>query len=418
MSIGYIFPFPLQVGILSDPHIDPSYENKDKRFGTVGSDPPKLLMHSTLEKMGSIGRDYDFLIFPGDMACHSDHLMPGDPFDPVVYNKLKTDVAWVTNSVINQFPGKHIAFVIGNNDVLFHSQVPKISNPQFKKEYYTFIYNLYLGNGKVNIDAQNTENKLSILNGGYYFLDINDDIRILILNTLYFFEDNDKDNDPQAADDQFEWLEEQMRQCENYNRRVIIVYHVPFGDIIRYDGKQKEYIRDKYQEKYTEICVKYRHVLLYSIGAHMHYGYYGYLEGETNNKNFVFPNLRRDNMNKLMVNSGRLFKKHKFNSFYICRAISPEKGNNPGFEILTLDTKDNQYFPVKMEEYTFDLAASYGSNSTNGQEFWTYLYATNVNLDIQDLTTDGVEDFHKELDQDHILKAKYTSFQQGFPYTP
>jgi hypothetical protein len=97
-----------------------------------------------------------------------------------------------------QFPNTVLIPTIGNNDYYVHNQAPAESD---KNEYYSFLYSTFFAGSRGSQDIENT-----FLNGGYYRLDLSENLSVLALNTMYYSIKNDKSNQATEPFDQLEWL--------------------------------------------------------------------------------------------------------------------------------------------------------------------------------------------------------------------
>lgn len=93
----------------------------------------------------------------------------------------------ITELMTVKFPDTLIVPVFGNNDSEYHD------NPIPKEDafyFYDYIYNLWFRTLPPNALQLTSEEKEAIydtfINGGYYRIDLTDDVSILAMNTLYY----------------------------------------------------------------------------------------------------------------------------------------------------------------------------------------------------------------------------------------
>jgi hypothetical protein len=149
--------FELEIGIITDVHLDLEYDpyipsskychNSDVRtdevahFGRQGCDSSYRLMKSTISQMKEITPQPDLILVPGDLSSHQIPLHETSPFKSENWELMKNTVKNLTFSLRDEFQETPLIFSIGNNDVLWHYQVPK---KDFKKEFYQFYYDTWI----------------------------------------------------------------------------------------------------------------------------------------------------------------------------------------------------------------------------------------------------------------------------------
>ena len=99
---------------------------------------------------------------------------------------LKTH-AILTQLLAEKFPNTMILPAFGNNDSEFHD------NPQpdaTSKEFYSYMADLWFnqlpGNQNKLLTDQDTAIRDSFLEGGFYRVDLSDNLSLLTLNTLFY----------------------------------------------------------------------------------------------------------------------------------------------------------------------------------------------------------------------------------------
>lgn len=105
-----------------------------------------------------------------------------------------------------RFPGVPIINAIGNNDAVHHYQAP---NGTWKDIFYGDLYNIWFKDYEPNHNGDKTKLaaiEKSFKHGGYYRFDVNNELTILTLNSLFMTPRNVQDLTTEA--DQLTWLEE------------------------------------------------------------------------------------------------------------------------------------------------------------------------------------------------------------------
>ena len=104
------------------------------------------------------------------------------------------------------------------------------------------------------------------MKGGYYRVDLNDQVSALVLNTLYYDSKRDYKISPDmgAGDEEMRWLEKQL--SEDSARKFIITYHVYPGS--RYNNFALW--NDKPNHTYFDMLRRYKDRVIVEIGGHDH----------------------------------------------------------------------------------------------------------------------------------------------------
>ena len=153
--------------------------------------------------------------------------------------------------------------VIGNNDVVYHDQVP---NEEFHDEYYNDLWEIWFE--EVSANAHIVANKTietSFKDGGWYAYDISPDVMILSLNGMYPFFENWECKD--KAVKMIQWVNETLEA--NPDKHFIMQTHVFFGN--NYYTNLEILWNKTYTDTLMEVLYPHqdRHIL--TIGAHIHH---------------------------------------------------------------------------------------------------------------------------------------------------
>jgi len=101
------------------------------------------------------------------------------------------------------FPNTLILPALGNNDTKWHYQPALTEHDQ----YYSFLFNEFFMKHPANRSLKSISDiKETVEKGGYYRIDLTDDLTVLSLNTL-FYNDQAAFMMP-AGIEQMEWLED------------------------------------------------------------------------------------------------------------------------------------------------------------------------------------------------------------------
>ncbi|KAI9258666.1 Metallo-dependent phosphatase-like protein [Helicostylum pulchrum] len=241
--------------IKSDCHREPKkHKKKKEREGLLagywgapgmGCDSPSRLVYHSIDYIANEWKDkIDFVIWTGDNARHDgDAYITRTKEEIVGYN---VEIAALLKNAFRLENNRTLPIVpcIGNNDVHPHNELRGIKrNPQlleFSEMWSDFIPPKQLKAFK---------------RGGYFAVDVVPGLRVLSLNSLYFFGSNDvvnscsDENGPGAK--HIKWMKKQLKRARRDGFKVIIIGHVPPTIKTFKDSCLDDYI--KVSTKYADI---------------------------------------------------------------------------------------------------------------------------------------------------------------------
>ncbi len=390
------------------------YTSDRAPWGRFGCDAPYSLVRSSIIKAKKMLPNPEFILVIGDLAAHKVSCTDSLNCDDKKREKLRRVLTNVTKELSLRFPMTPIIYTPGNTDMIIHNQVPKKDE---KKAFYKFLYDIYIKNHPGNRVLDNSDNRNTFMDGAYFYHDVNSKVRVLSINSLYFFKHNNEDNDKKAAKNEMEWIESQLKSLHSAGRRAVILMHVP-KDIDKSE-KQANLWVGKYRRKYDELMVTYKDVVDLTITGHFHiarHRVHVQLVDTPHFDNIKSPFV--DMISPLFANityEQRVLKEYKYvlyHSTYVFRAVAPLNLNNPGFSYLHFD--DN-YKSKRIEEYTFDTRKSINATmSPDGGEFWTRLYDTETGLGLKDLSMEQLLDLHRRMLDYPPLILRYLMYSIGY----
>ena len=112
--------------------------------------------------------------------------------------------------------------------------------------------------------------------GGYYAVDVGAGVRVLSLNTLYFFDSNDAVkgcSQSGPGNDHFTWIRDQLDRARQDRARVYMIGHVPPSPRTFYDSCL---------ETYTNISHEYRDIIAGHMYGHVNMDHFMVLEPSHN----------------------------------------------------------------------------------------------------------------------------------------
>ncbi len=227
-------------------------------------------------------------------------------------------------------------------------------------------------------------------------------LRIISINSMHFSKNNKPGNSPGSTDLIIRWVEEQLVEVQKRNMRAVLVYHLPLGTYVTPHGIE-QFWDPKYESKFRLLLQQYKACISFSFTGHAHISFLG--AGTAFASDLVVSILKESEQATSMADNN-------YNNFIISRSVSPLSMNIPGFAIFhysgTLDA------PKYYEEYTFLLEKSYNATSNPGQ-FWKYLFHSQRDLQMDDLSPKGIIDFLTSLSNDLNKFLKYAMYKLGNP---
>ncbi|XP_053403145.1 uncharacterized protein LOC128558269 [Mercenaria mercenaria] len=199
---------------VTDFHYDPTYETtslscKESKvgdqigtFGDMWCDSPWILIESCVQAMKKFKRNVDFVLWTGDTILHADVEKLNHTFNAVILDNT-TDVLKAA------FPDIPVYATFGNHDAYPTGQFPPNN---------TLLYNESLARWRswINDDTQDEDFR----NGGFYTVKTSHGIRIVALNTNFYYTPNklvSPEGDPAG---QFAWLTETLGNANEQNEKV------------------------------------------------------------------------------------------------------------------------------------------------------------------------------------------------------
>lgn len=265
------------------------------RWGDYLCDSPWRLINSSVFAMRDIEPNPDFIIWTGDDMPH------------VANSELSTEevietVKNLTDLLSTVFPNATIYPALGNHD--YH---PKHLMPPRPNAIYTAVGDLW--SRWLPRDAVDNFKK-----GGFYTVLIKPSLRLISLNTVYYYTNDKLTADLPDPAGQFEWLDDVLKSASTAKQQVFIIGHVPPGAFERAPGKKWFY--PQFNKKYIEVILKHADVIAGHFLAHQH------------------------------CDSFKIFYKNGVprSSLFLCPAVTPWKTvlptvgyNNPGIRLYKYD---------------------------------------------------------------------------------
>ncbi|XP_019614981.1 PREDICTED: acid sphingomyelinase-like phosphodiesterase 3b [Branchiostoma belcheri] len=311
-------------------------------WGDYLCDAPWRLINDTVHAMKDIEPNPDFIIWTGDDTPH------------IYNNKMNTGVVLtiignLTDLLRTVFPNTQVYPVFGNHD--YH---PKHQMPPEPNTVYNATWSMWNVPNWLSDDVKNT-----FVNGAYYTMPISPGLRLVGLNTVYYYTNDrvtaptDDNTDPAG---QFSWLEGVLQQAATDNEKVFLIGHVPPGFFERSKGKSWFY--PEYNRRYLQVVTRHADVIRGQFFAHQHC----------------------DSFKLFYDDEGRAV-----NSMLLAPAVTPWTttldgvgGNNPGIRLVSYNKNTGDLTDVA--QYFSNLALA----NMQGSPLWAREYSLKDTFNLAD----------------------------------
>ena len=274
---------------------------------------------------------------------------------------------------------------MGNNDPKYHYQG---IDPADKADFYGMYLEHWFTEHPFNAHLVPSV-KDTLMFVGYYRVDVDDNLSILAVNTLYL---NKKNNDTWGqtteGTEQIAWMRDQLSTGRAQGRKFLITTHIYPG--AKYDQKSKNLFTPDYNEDYFSILSDFRDVIVLESCAHDHYADVRYhSSGDTVPQKYFFHNL------------------------LVAPGVTPIDGSNPGFAVFELDAWTLS--PQNLVLHYLPLEQTYGWKSVPADvttiPFRRFQFS---DYGLTDFSADSLSAFQNALKADDNLTYKYLVGKVGF----
>jgi sphingomyelin phosphodiesterase acid-like 3 len=292
--------------------------SKVTTFAPYGNDSNWPLLLSALKQAQSLG-PYDYAIFTGDYLVHKsrDLFVPFGGKDEKAYEDFVTKAeVFVTREVQKNLPNMPIYFCLGNNDSECGDYM--IASHSDFLERLSTEWGVLLGR---------PEAVESFVDQGNYVVPhpTVPGMELVVLNDVYWSNRFESDScHPESGDpgqDEMNWLQNQLENAKDKNLKVQLVMHIPptadvfstfskisMGVFLRHPAQL--FWDRKYEKAFVKLLKDYQGVLVSGFAGHTHMDDFRVLNQGPGTTPFFI---------------------------HICPAISPIRGNNPGFQVALYD---------------------------------------------------------------------------------
>lgn len=205
--------------LLASAHINESH---------IGQDTNYALLHKALEEASQqVQKEHaQFVVVLGDMLGHeyrNDYrAYSGDRSYAGYVSFANKTMAFLTQELAAAFPDKSVYMTVGNND--------SYSGDYITRPHEKFFQDI--GNMWAKLIKQ-PANKVSMLKtfstAGYYAVQLDPNLRLLVLNTVMFSHKAAGKGSDQAAQTELNWMHQQLLDAKAHQQQVIIAMHIPMN---------------------------------------------------------------------------------------------------------------------------------------------------------------------------------------------
>jgi sphingomyelin phosphodiesterase acid-like 3 len=326
------------VGHISDIHFNPFYDpslseqlikadpadweaifktSKVTGFGVVGTNETNYpLFVSSLQNMAQTANKPDFIVFTGDFIAHEfqdkfkANSQPGDDYKTFI-DKVFT---FISAMFKKHFPETPVYFCLGNNDS-YSGDYKLIANGAFLHKSAEILSGNFLKN-----QANKDSFALTYPVGGYYKVAPNgsNNTQVIAINSIFFSTKHPNPTIDDPAKKELVWLEEQFKSARQNKQKIWLINHIPPGANVYSTYKDKVW-KPMWQEAYNTQFIQ----LLEAYAPEITAGFLGHTH--------------MDDWRLLMDSAN---PKEALVFFHISPAISPQFGNNPGYQHMTYNRQE------------------------------------------------------------------------------
>jgi len=312
-----------------------------QHVATYGEETNNELFESLLAQLKVINqREHPaFVLVLGDFLAHHFHQQykkySGDKTTTEYQAFVRKTLQYITLRLNAVFPAIDIYPMIGNNDG-YNGDYRVIPNGIFLKD----MMNIWVSFIKKKSNKQSFSQEFPY--AGFYAAAQNN-YRILVLDSVLFSTYSKKSQADEAAQQELQWLHQQLLLAQNQHQKVLLAFHIPAGiDVFRtiknFFGDVIEFWQPDYQQAFMNELKQFPHRVAGIFSGHIH------MDG--------LQLIELDHSGEVAAIS--------------TPSISPIFGNNPGIKVFS-------YNPVtshieNYETYFYPL---------NGQPLWKKEYSFN-----------------------------------------
>jgi len=328
-----------------------------------------------MKQIAAKEKNLDYIIITGDMEAHNSWDYSRE--------KTTTNIANITQTLLNHFPNTPIYEAVGNHEGVPQDAFAPHTLPVYDDMGPAWMYNVLATNWGRWLPPSTLP---QIHYRGSYSFKPFPNLKMISINTIYCSRWNFflylNQTDP---DDTLLWLVSELSASEAAGEKVHIISHIPGGD---------SYCFKTWAHNYYDIVNRFENTIA------------GQFFGHTHNDQFQVYYENSDP-------NGRPFH---FN--WISPSITTYHYNQPSYRIYTIDGNypDSTFRVLDAETYSTNVTEA----GINGHEpIWTLEYNTRQEYSMPDLSPASWNDLIKRLETDDALFNKFVFyFNRGYYNLP
>ena len=309
-----------------------------KSLSAYKTDTNYALWQSTLSALKKESPNPTLVVIAGDFFRHTFRLDFEKAFKEnksrldrfrEVYAQFQTKtIQFLVRGLVEQFPSAQFVPVVGNNESTCGDYMVYLGDP-FLKEFA----NAWQTASQHSIPSEMASD---FATSGHYTTTFqsNARLRIIVGNDIFLTtEYNGRCGNSMVppGSGELQWLDQQLAAAEKAKEKVWLITHVPpgvdvlrslYNSVIKNDQKLVPMLKDDYNNKYIDILHRHARVIQFNLTGHNHFADFRLPGGEV--------------------------------AILIAPSISPDKTNNPAFQVWDLDSKNLKI--KNLTQYSLNLA--------------------------------------------------------------
>lgn len=248
-------------------------QKSDTKFQYRGRDTgyPLLMSSLTEAKKAAKNHQVQIVIVLGDNLAHEYTRLfkrySHDKSSSAYHHFVNQTIEFLFYQLSLTFPSTPIYIAVGNNDT-YQNNYTSQPKGQFLKETANDAARLMPANQRNNFIQQ-------FQNAGYYSVLLNQNIRLLMLNSVLFSYKAKGDGVSAAAIDQLIWLKKQLHLAKLQNEKVIIAMHIPPVYDFYLTSRVRvmtlfQFWHKEYIIQYDQLLQEFSHQIIGVIAGHQH----------------------------------------------------------------------------------------------------------------------------------------------------
>ncbi|MFZ2445854.1 MAG: metallophosphoesterase [Syntrophobacteraceae bacterium] len=338
-----------------------------------GSETNFTLLDSALQEMRSACPHPDFIVFSGDLLAHAIHKMYAYVGNDR-HKLIRQTLSFISYQFDHYFPGVPIFFTLGNNDH-YHDYGFAPNDPFFRETGADFFRFYLKGDGV----SRASFDKSFFAAGNYSARPAASPKNKIIALNNNFFSISSQNQHKEESLKQLDRLESELASARAKRERVWIVMHIPPGVDVQGALKKKQalsfWARLENSEhlslldKFIRLLVEYSPETAAIFSGHTHMDYF-----------------------RLILNRGVAST-----LVHGAPAVTPQFGNNPGFQVFRYDKES--FDLIDYDTYRYGYIHGWAKEYNLKQAYGTSLY-----------DPAGMDTVWDRIQSDKAVRKHYTDF--------